>query len=385
MKRILVLGSTGSIGCQTLDIVRDNPDRFEIVGLTCNNRTDILKEQIREFRPSAVCVGKEEDAAIITAAFPHIEVLHGREGLNETARMDADIVVNALMGISGLEPTYNAIMTGKDIALANKETLVTGGEVITRLVKEKNIRLLPVDSEHSAIFQCLQGNRGAGIKRILLTASGGPFRGYTLEQLESVTLEQALDHPKWNMGSKITIDSATMMNKGLEVIEARWLFDVEPSKIDIHVHPESIVHSMVEFEDTAVIAQLGVPDMRVPISYALNYPERIYYKGESLDLFGAGSDLHFERPRRDVFRCIDLAYDAIEDGGSCPVALNGANEALVGYFLAGRIKFIDIQRTLDTVMQRHERRTLKTVEEILQVDAEARRMAEEVLTAGRTI
>ena len=305
MKKILILGSTGSIGCQTLDIVRDNPDKFKIVGLTCNSRTEKLRKQIEEFAPAAVSVGKEEDAAILTAAFPDIEVKYGRDGLNEIVKIDADIVVNALMGISGLEPTYNAIITGKDIALANKETLVTGGSIITDLVKEKGVRLLPVDSEHSAIFQCLRGNRGAGIKRLLLTASGGPFRNYSIEELESVTLEQALNHPKWSMGSKITIDSATMMNKGLEVIEAKWLFGVDPSKIDIHVHPESIVHSMVEFDDTAVIAQLGLPDMRVPIGYALNYPDRLPYKGESLDFFTTGADLHFEKPRRDVFRCID--------------------------------------------------------------------------------
>lgn len=379
MKKILILGSTGSIGCQTLDIVRDNPDKFKIVGLTCNSRTEKLRKQIEEFAPAAVSVGKEEDAAILTAAFPDIEVKYGRDGLNEIVKIDADIVVNALMGISGLEPTYNAIITGKDIALANKETLVTGGSIITDLVKEKGVRLLPVDSEHSAIFQCLRGNRGAGIKRLLLTASGGPFRNYSIEELESVTLEQALNHPKWSMGSKITIDSATMMNKGLEVIEAKWLFGVDPSKIDIHVHPESIVHSMVEFDDTAVIAQLGLPDMRVPIGYALNYPDRLPYKGESLDFFTTGADLHFEKPRRDVFRCIDLAYDAISEGGSCPVILNGANEELVAAFLAGKIRFIDIQRTLCNIMEKHERRELNTVEEILAADIEARKMVRDML------
>lgn len=379
MKKILILGSTGSIGCQTLDIVRDNPDKFKIVGLTCNSRIEELKKQIKEFSPLVVCIGKEKDAAILTAAFPHIEVLCGRAGLNEIAKIDADIVVNALMGISGLEPTYNAIMTGKDIALANKETLVAGGQLITDAVASKGVRLLPVDSEHSAIFQCLQGNRHAGIKRILLTASGGPFKDYSIEELESVTLEQALRHPKWSMGSKITIDSATMMNKGLEVIEAKWLFGVDPSRIDIHVHPESIVHSMVEFEDTAVIAQLGLPDMRVPIGYALNYPDRLPYKGESLDFFTVGADLHFERPRRDVFRCIDLAYEAIKAGGSCPVILNGANEELVAAFIAGRIRFIDIQRTLCDIMEQCARRELTTVDEILSSDAEARAIVREKL------
>lgn len=375
MKKILILGSTGSIGTQTLDIARENPGQFKIAGLTCRSRISDLIKQIEEFGPSAVCVNTDEDAKTIADRFPGIEVYVGEQGLIDITAIDADIVVNALMGISGLNPTYHAVKNGKDIAFANKETLVAGGAIITELVKEKGIKLLPVDSEHSAIFQCLEGNKGRPIRRILLTCSGGPFRNATLEELESVTLAQALNHPKWSMGSKITIDSATMMNKGLEVIEAKWLFDVPGSKIDIHIHPESIVHSMVEFEDTSVIAQMGLPDMRIPIGLALCYPERLKYSGDSLDFFTTGKALHFEKPRRDVFKCIDLAYQALEMGGSYTAALNGANEELVAMFLRDEIRFLDIQRTLEKVMDQHKSINAKTIEEILEVDAEARRMA----------
>lgn len=379
VKRIIIMGSTGSIGCQALDIIRDNPDRFKAVALTCNSRVEALIEQMREFTPSAVCVGKEEDAIKVKALFPEVEIFWGPDGLRQIAKMDADMVLNSLMGISGLAPTYDAIESGKDIALANKETLVTGGALITDLCREKGVRLLPVDSEHSAIFQCLQGNENQKIRRILLTCSGGPFRHSSLEELEMVTVEQALKHPKWSMGSKITIDSATLMNKGLEVIEAKWLFDVEPEQIDVHVHPESIVHSMVEFEDTSVIAQLGLPDMRIPISYAFNYPNRLPYKGDSLDFFTTGSTLHFEKPRRDVFRCLDLAYLALKEGGSYSAALNGANEELVALFLNGEIRFLDIQRTLEKIMDEHKRTVPETVDEILAIDREARVRAKEMV------
>ncbi|MDD5823811.1 MAG: 1-deoxy-D-xylulose-5-phosphate reductoisomerase [Firmicutes bacterium] len=379
VKRIIIMGSTGSIGCQALDIIRDNPDKFKAVALTCNSRVDDIVGQIREFAPEAVCVGREEDARRLQQLFPEVTIYFGSEGLVELAKLDADMVLNSLMGISGLEPTYAAIKTGKDIALANKETLVTGGALITELCKEKGVKLLPVDSEHSAIFQCLQGNMNQKIKRILLTCSGGPFRHASLEDLESVTVEQALNHPKWNMGSKITIDSATMMNKGLEVIEAKWLFDVEPEQIHVHIHPQSIVHSMVEFEDTSVIAQLGLPDMRIPISYAFNYPDRLPYKGDSLDFFTTGADLHFEKPRTEVFRSIDLAYEALREGGSVPVVLNGANEELVALFLAGKIKFLDIQRTVEKVMDVHTPSVPKTVEEIIAIDAYSRAKAREIV------
>lgn len=379
MKKVLILGSTGSIGTQALDIIRENKDKFCAVGLTCRSRVENLIAQMKEFNPSAVCVGNADDAAKVRAEFPEVQVLYGEEGLVEISKMDCDIVLNSLMGISGLAPTYTAISMGRDIALANKETLVTGGAIINDLCKEKGVKLLPVDSEHSAIFQCLEGNQGRAVKRILLTASGGPFRGYSLDQLKGVSVEQALNHPKWSMGSKITIDSATMMNKGLEVIEAKWLFDVPAENIDIHVHPQSIVHSMVEFCDTSVIAQLGLPDMRIPISLALNYPNRLNYSGESLDFFTVGKELTFEKPDRKVFKCIDLAYEAIKEGGSYPVVMNGANEELVAMFLAGKIEFLDIPNTIEKVMEKHTPTKAATVEEILELDREARRMVRELI------
>lgn len=384
MKKVLVMGSTGSIGCQTLDIIREHPERFGVSGLTCHRNIDKLLAQIAEFHPSVVCVGKKEDAGRVRAAFPAVRVLYGEEGLKEIAESETDLVLNALMGISGLAPTERAVRSGHDIALANKETLVAGGELITALVREKNVRLLPVDSEHSAIFQCLEGNRGRRVKRMLLTASGGPFRGKSLSELEGVTRAQALAHPKWQMGSKITIDSATMMNKGLEVIEAKWLFDVAAEQIEIHVHPESIVHSMVEFEDASILAQMGLPDMRIPISLALGYPDRLPYSGESLDLFTAASALHFERPDREVFDCINMAYEALREGGSYPVLLNGANEELVSLFLQGEISFLDIQRTLRALMERHRRSVPRSVEEILEIDREARFLARERSREVRT-
>lgn len=281
MKKVTILGSTGSIGTQALDVIRKNSSKLQVAGLTCRSRIEVLEKQIEEFSPAAVSVGSEEDGNRLRKKYPELEVFWGEQGLTRIAAADCDIVLNSLMGISGLRPTYEAINHGHTIALANKETLVAGGELITELAREKDVSIIPVDSEHSAIFQCLQASGGSAIKRILLTASGGPFKDYSIEDLENVTLEQALNHPKWSMGSKITVDSATMMNKGLEVIEARWLFDVAPDQIQIHVHPESIVHSMVEFQDTSIIAQMGLPDMRLPISYAFGYPERMPFGGDS--------------------------------------------------------------------------------------------------------
>ncbi len=379
MKRILILGSTGSIGTQALDIIRDNPDKFKAVGLTCKSRVDSLVVQIKEFNPEAVCVGNEESAKRIKAEFPDLDVYYGEAGLVEIAKMNCDLVLSSLMGISGLMPTYTAIANGRDIALANKETLVTGGKLVTSLCKEKGIKLLPVDSEHSAIFQCLEGNRNQRIKRILLTASGGPFRGRSLAELKNVSVEQALKHPKWSMGAKITIDSASMMNKGLEVIEAKWLFDVEPEQIEILVHPQSIVHSMVEFCDTSIIAQLGLPDMRIPISYAFNYPNRLEYKGDSLDFFDVASDLHFEKPNREVFKTIDMAYYVLQEGKSYSAALNGANEELVAMFLEGKIKFTEIQDTIARVLDMHKPFEPKSVSDILEIDTEARQLARELV------
>lgn len=379
MKRILIMGSTGSIGSQALDIIRDNRDKFCVSGLSCRSRIENLIEQIREFNPLAVCVGNEQDALKVREMFPEVEVFYGDQGLVELADVPCDIVLNSLMGISGLAPTYRAIRNGRDIALANKETLVTGGKLITDLVAEYGVKLLPVDSEHSAIFQCLMGNKNQKIKRLLLTASGGPFRNSSLEELQDVTIEQALNHPKWSMGSKITIDSATMMNKGLEVIEAKWLFDVDASAIDIHVHPESIVHSMVEFEDNSILAQLGLPDMKIPISYAFNFPDRLPLKGDGLDFFTMASELHFEKPRRDVFKCIDLAYRSLAEGGTSPVVLNGANEELVAMFLEGEIGFLDIPNTIERVMDDHKLFVPSSIDEILAVDIEARAKARELV------
>ncbi|MBR5229278.1 MAG: 1-deoxy-D-xylulose-5-phosphate reductoisomerase, partial [Firmicutes bacterium] len=288
MKKITILGSTGSIGTQSLEVIRNNPDRFRVEALTCGSNADLMAEQIREFRPVFAVTASEEDALRLAKEFPYVEFAWGREGLVAAATGDCDMVLNSLMGMRGLEPTYHAIKAGKDIALANKETLVAGGQLVMDAVARYGVKMLPVDSEHSAIFQCLEGNEGRPVKKILLTASGGPFRGYSLEELEKVTLEQALKHPKWTMGAKITIDSATMMNKGLEVIEAKWLFGVEADDIQILVHPQSIVHSAVEFMDTSVIAQLGVPDMKIPISLALGYPDRLTSSDASLDFFGQG-------------------------------------------------------------------------------------------------
>ena len=373
MKRISILGSTGSIGTQALDIARKNPDKFNICALTCSRSIDRMCEQIKEFRPELVCVSSEKDAAALSDEFPHVTVMYGEEGLKEAARIECDMVLNSLLGISGLVPTVHAAEAGRDIAFANKETLVTGGRLIMELVRNSGIRLLPVDSEHSAIFQCLEGNAGRKIRRIILTASGGPFRGYDRERLENVTLEQTLKHPNWTMGQKITVDSATMMNKGFEVIEAKWLFDVNPQMIDVLVHPQSIIHSAVEFEDTSVIAQMGKPDMRVPISYAFSYPERIDSGLDSLD-FTELSALTFEKPDPETFRCLGLAYEALAADESHTVALNGANEVLTAEFLKKNIRYIDIQNILEEVMERHQGRNGLELEDIIEEDKTAREL-----------
>lgn len=375
MKKVVILGSTGSIGTQALDVIRQNLDQFEVTALTCGRNIELLSKQIDEFSPKLAVTERAEDALRLKAAnrHPGVEILYGEGGLIAAAEYDSDIVLNSLMGMRGLVPTYRAIKAGRDIALANKETLVAGGELIMEAVRESGVKLLPVDSEHSAIFQCLQGNQGKRIKRILLTASGGPFRGYTREQLEGVTLEQALKHPKWTMGKKITIDSATMMNKGLEVIEARWLFDVDLKDIQILVHPQSIVHSAVEFEDTSVIAQMGLPDMRIPISVALGYPERIPYAGKGLDFFKEGAALTFEEPDTEVFRCIKLAYQASEAGGSYPVVMNGANEVLVDRFLKGEISFAEIPKNIEKILELHTPSYNLGLNDIIDIDQKIRK------------
>ena len=379
MKRITILGSTGSIGTQTLEVIAANPDRFCVTALTCGRNTALLAKQIAVFRPRLAVTERREDGLALAAQFPQVTFLYGREGLIEAATADCDMVVNALMGMRGLEPTYHAILAGRDIALANKETLVAGGRLVMETVSEKGVRLLPVDSEHSAIFQCLEGNRHRPIKKILLTASGGPFRGFSREELEHVTPAQALKHPNWSMGAKITIDSATMMNKGLEVIEAKWLFDVPAERIQVLVHPQSILHSAVEFADNSVIGQMGVPDMRIPISLALGYPERLENPDAPLDFFGAGSCLTFEKPDLETFTCLGLAYAALQTGGSCPLVLNAANEVLVDAFLQEKIGLLDIPRKLSLILSRHSAAERLDLEGILEIDRQTRAKTRELL------
>ena len=375
MKKISILGSTGSIGTQALDVIAHNQDKFKVTALSCAKSLPLLCRQIEEFSPEAVAVKDETDAKELADKYKDLEVFWGAEGLKTIASMEScDMVLNSLMGMKGLEPTMAAIESGKDIAFANKETLVAGGQLVMDAVKKHGVAMLPVDSEHSAIFQSLQGNQDNEIRRILLTASGGPFRGYSLEQLEQVSLEQALNHPNWSMGSKITIDSATMMNKGLEVIEARWLFDVPLEKIQVVVHPQSILHSAVEYMDSSVIGQMGNPDMRIPIAYAFSYPERMDLSDvtQPLDLFSLKEGMSFYPADRSVFKTIDLAYEACREGGSCPVVLNGANEVLVDLFLHGKIRFIDIQNFLIQMMETHQTKRNLDLETILEVDMRGR-------------
>ncbi|MEG2199179.1 MAG: 1-deoxy-D-xylulose-5-phosphate reductoisomerase [Anaerovorax sp.] len=382
MKKITILGSTGSIGTQSLEIVIENPDQYEITALTCGRNVSLLSKQIEEFRPSLAVVSREEDGIILQRKHKNTEILWGKEGILSAAKDgDCSLVLNGLMGMRGLEPTYAAIKSGKDVALANKETLVAGGQLIMETVKEMGVHLFPVDSEHSAIFQALQGNKREQLNKILLTASGGPFRGYGLKQLEAVTLAQALKHPNWSMGKKITIDSATMMNKGLEVIEARWLFDVQGEDIQVIIHPESIIHSMVEYVDHGVIAQLGIPDMKVPISYALSYPDRMANQWKALDFYEIGK-LTFEKPDLKTFRCLGLAYEALKLGGSYPTVLNGANEVLVDLFLQGKIQFIHIQKTLERILEKHQVVYNFDLQGILEIDRSVREEVEKLVQLG---
>lgn len=382
-KRVTVLGSTGSIGTQTLDIIKRHPNRFTVSALTCGKNVDLLMDQIdslpEQDRPSLVVCADSRMVPKIKSAFPDIRVESGAEGLILAAEYDSDVVLNALMGMRGLVPTYRAIVTGHDMALANKETLVAGGHIIMKAIKDAGVKMLPVDSEHSAIFQCLQGRHGNKIKKILLTCSGGPFRGWKLDQLKEVTPEMALKHPNWSMGQKITIDSATMMNKGLEMIEAKWLFDVDIDNIQVLVHPQSIVHSAVEFVDTSVIAQMGIPDMRIPISVALGYPERLDSGLEGLDFFGKGSSLTFEEPDGESFKCMPLAVRASKAGGSYPVAMNAANEVLVQAFLDKKIGFTDIADGIERVLDEHESVEDPDLDAVVEIDREVRERVTEAL------
>lgn len=375
MKKIAILGSTGSIGTQTLEVLAANPGDFKVTALCAGTRIEELAAQIREFRPALAVTADERGALALRGRFPGTEVLWGPEGLEAAATGDCDLVVNGLMGIKGLLPTYKAILAGKDIAFANKETLVAGGAPIMEAVRAKSVRMLPVDSEHSAIFQCLNGSEGIPVRRLILTASGGPFRGWSRAQLEQATLSQALQHPRWKMGPKITIDSATMMNKGLEVIEASWLFDVPPDRVDILVHPQSIVHSMVEFEDSSVLAQMGLPDMKLPIAYALYYPGRKANKLAPLDL--CGMSLTFEAPDFENFPAIRLAYEAAAKGGTYPAVLNAANEALVEGFLREKLPFARIAPVIEETLSAWTDDLPPTIEGILEADRRTRIRLEE--------
>ena len=363
MKKIAILGSTGSIGTQTLDVVREHSDELQVVALAAGTNKERLKEQIKEFHPKLVSLSDEKKAQEL--AGEQVEVVCGMEGLIEVAGADsADVVVTAVVGMMGILPTMEAIKKGKDIALANKETLVTAGHLIIPMAKEYGVSILPVDSEHSAIFQSLQGEPKAALDKILLTASGGPFRGKSAEFLETVTLEDALNHPNWSMGPKITIDSSTMVNKGLEVMEAKWLFGVDYSQIEVVIQPQSIIHSMVQYVDGAIIAQLGTPDMRVPIEYALFYPERRSLSGDRLD-FSKLSQITFEKPDYKVFRGLSLAIEAGKTGGTMPTVFNAANERAVAKFLKGEIKYTDIVRSIEKCMDAHKVSAHPDLEEIL--------------------
>ena len=369
-QKIAILGSTGSIGTQTLDIVSQNPDDLQVVAMSCGSNIDLFEKQIRKYRPRLVSVGNEKLANDLKTRLSDIDIdiRYGMDGLIAVATTeDADTVVTAVVGMIGVQPTIAAINAKKTIALANKETLVTAGHIIMPLAKEKGVSILPVDSEHSAIFQSLNGERHNQISKILLTASGGPFRGKTLDDLENVTLEDALKHPNWSMGAKITIDSATMINKGLEVMEAKWLFGVNFNQVEVVVHPQSILHSAVEFMDGAVIGQMGTPDMRLPILYALFYPNRKTLYAEPLDLFKVGT-LTFEKPDMETFYGLSLAYDAMDAGGNVPTVFNAANEKAVAKFLNNKIKFLDIPEIVSEAMINVDFIPNPTIEQVLETE-----------------
>lgn len=388
MKRISILGSTGSIGTQTLDIVSQYPEQFQVVGLAAGSNITLLAEQIRQFHPEIVAIRDPnlldllKEALTGLAPFPIF--VTGETGIVEVARYgDAQTVVTGIVGCAGLLPTIAAIEAGKDIALANKETLIAGGPVVLPLVEKQGVKLLPADSEHSAIFQCLQGVPPGGLRRIVLTASGGAFRDWSVEQLPYVTVQDALKHPNWSMGRKITVDSATLMNKGLEVIEAHFLFGVDYDAIDIVIHPQSIIHSLIEVQDTSVLAQLGLPDMRLPLLYSLSWPDRLYTNWETLDLVKAGS-LTFREPDHQKYPCMQLAYSAGRAGGAMPAVLNAANEQAVALFLEEKIAFLDIPRLIEMACDRFATQNTSTpsLSDILAADQWAR---ENVLTASQTL
>lgn len=386
MKKLILFGSTGSIGTQTLEVVRESGDKFEVVAITANNSADTLIEQAREFNPKYVVIGNKSLYEYVRAALYglDIKVLAGQESINNLPTIvKADTVVTAMVGFSGLIPTMKAIEEGMNIALANKETLVVAGDKVIPAAKKRGVAILPVDSEHSAIFQCLVGENHNSIEKLILTASGGPFRNYTIEQLEKVTPADALKHPNWNMGAKITIDSATMMNKGLEVIEAHWLFDIQPENIDVVVHPQSIIHSMVQFVDGNIKAHLSLPDMRLPIQYALNYPERTKNSFERY-IFNPIDSLTFEKPDTEKFPCLQIAYDALKQGGNYACIVNAANEVAVAAFLKERIGFMQITEIITETLSRVIKISNPSLNDYIYSDQEARLRAEQIIEKIKT-
>jgi 1-deoxy-D-xylulose-5-phosphate reductoisomerase len=377
MKRIAILGSTGSIGKNALHIARHLGDEVQVIALAAHSNIDLLEEQARDFHPDLVAVYDESMALELQKRMPHQKIVAGMDGLKAVAaHSDVDFVVSAISGTIGLVPTLAAIQAGKDVGLANKESLVSGGALVMALVKEKGVRLIPIDSEHSAIFQCLNGEKRESVRRIILTASGGPFRSFSDEQMSRITVDDALRHPTWNMGKKVTIDSSTLMNKGLEMIEARWLFDLPVSKIEVVIHPQSIIHSMVEFADLSILAQMGEPNMKTPIQYAMTYPDRYPGLLKPFD-FVKNSKLEFYAPDMEKFRCLALAFDAIEEGGSLPCYMNGANEVLVQRFINREIGWREIGTKLERLMTRHSIKQIASLDSILAVDALARQEAQE--------
>ena len=378
MKRIAILGSTGSIGCSSLKVIEAHPEAYQVAALAAGKNIDLLAEQIRKFRPQVVAVLGDQEAESLKERLGNAQetrIVSGREGFIHLATLEeVDTVISAITGAAGLVPTYAAIRAGKNIALANKETMVMAGPLVIKEAKRKGVALLPVDSEHSAILQCLQGHPRDDVRRVILTASGGPFRDFSYEEMEKVTPAQALKHPNWNMGPKITVDSATLMNKGLELIEAKWLFELDIRQIHILIHPQSVVHSMVEYRDGSIIAQLGIPDMITPISYALSYPRHVDTTLPALDLEQVGT-LRFMKPDTGKFRCLELALSAAQIGESMPAVLNGANEVAVELFLQGRIGFLQIPTLIERTMKAHTPFVIDSIEKVMEADAWARQWA----------
>jgi len=374
MKKLSILGSTGSVGTQAVELLLNHDLEIDVVGLSCNGNVDLMLQQAKKLRPEAVVIGKEELRGKYDGEFENIgvKVLYGDEGLVQLASESADVVLNALMGSMGLMPSLAAIRSNKRLALANKESIVTAGELLIGECKKTDAVIIPVDSEHSAIFQSLEGNKGSEVEKIILTASGGPFRGKSREQLSNVTYREALKHPNYSMGRKISIDSATLMNKGLEVIEAKWMFDVNADQIDVVVHPESIIHSLVQYKDSSVLAQMGLPDMQLPILYSMTYPDRVQSKLERLDLVKL-STLHFEEPNYSVFPCLGLAYEALKRGGFASTVLNSANEKLVELFLKEQIEFYDIPKWIEKAMNKFVISDNLTIEKVIEVDKDVRK------------